>query len=164
MPQSLIQLPKTAHIKLSAGNISIKDHKVTKDLLGAGLFGLILSAIKNNDWNNALPQVESCKISFEAFIETCVKEIEDDVKFGFNLLWNYPTDSNWSQQGDFVSGRTGKMIAEQFIEKIRSCENWDELYTEMHPASMFQKEMKNKITRGVKEQIDMEMRQQCRKA
>ena len=101
-----------------------------------------------------LQQFEGHGISWEMAVECCVQELEDNPYVLTLLTYCYHDvrkiikkegSNSWLRILNFSKSVTGKKMAEMYIEKIRSCSNWDELYIEMHPASRFQKEMKNII-------------------
>ena len=163
MPQSLIQLPKTAEFVICGERIRIKDHRFMSSY---SYFFKIMSIIKDSKSDSdTLYQFEKHGISYEATIEHCAYELEHDADALFNVIyWIYRIrnitganiNKNWNVIGDFSESGAGGKIAEQIIEKIRSCENWGQLYEEMHPESRFSEDMKKKTRKEM-------IQQQCRK-
>ena len=154
MTQSLTQLPKDATFRIAGWTIIIRNHEV---MYIHGLIGEMMNIIHVGESDrDTLYQFEKHGISFEMAIEYCAKELEEnsDVLKLFISRYYDMCDSISLDVG-FSKSDAGRIIAGQFVEKIRSCDNWEELYNELHLTSMFQKEMKNKIKR--------EMEQQCRK-
>ena len=158
MPQSLVQMPEIADVKMTCWYIKIRNHKVVH---ANGLIGkIIFNAGLTNSDRRTFYKFEKHGISFECAVEYCAREIEKDVTILTNIIWwvyeikriRYPSaKNNWLEVNKFSESGMGRNIAEQFIEKIRSCENWGELYDEMHPDSEFHKEMKNKIIGEIKQ-------------
>ena len=156
MPQSLIRMPKTADMEIAGWSIHIDDHEV----VGVdGLFGNIMYIIihKYSSWKT-MADFENHGISFEAAVEECVRELENKADILKQIIfWFYKVHQITGIYVEtidllrFSESVAGRKIAEQFIEKIRSCENWQELYDEMHLTSKFQKEMKNRIKKEMKQ-------------
>ena len=152
MPQSLIQLPKEADFKIDGRDIEIWDHKFGND---GGLIWHIICIIHSPFSNReTLTELEKHGISFEAVIEYCVTELERDIDIRTHIInWyhnirNYlecNTTDEWIAIYNFSKSMTGKKIADKLVEKIRSCDNWEELYDELHRDSRFQKDLKKRI-------------------
>ena len=157
MPQNLIQLPKEAYFPVSITTITIQDHKVVNRY---GLFGKIGSITRrSNSDMQSLYQFEKHGVSFEAAIEECARELEHDIHILANAIsdhyeiWEKDDGCNrWNNLCDFAASETGRVMASQFIEMIRSCDNWEQLYDHMQLNSKFQKEMKGKINRWMEQQ------------
>ena len=161
MPQSLIQLPKDAEFEIEEWCIKIEDHQM---MYGAGLFTVMMDIVKGGySHRNTLYQFEKHGISFEAAIECCVRELEYDTDAFIDFIRQYCDGMKYMGSvadslrgcGAFSESEIGRKIATQFVEKIRSCDDWDEFCTEMSQKSKF-------IT-YIKKKIKEEMRQQCRK-
>ena len=149
MPQSLIQLPKEADIIAGYKGtlLSIRNHKVVPT---GTLFEWILRLIWNhNSWGNAVTLMEKKGLMFEAVIECCVRELEDDTGLLARVgLWdqdiwyavNPPdnADANYA----FSESDAGRNIAAQLIDKIRSCNDWEQLRSEMNHTSGFYQDLK----------------------
>ena len=159
MPQSLILLPERANIRILGWGIEIREHKVVG---WGGLWGRIINIIEDTESHRGtLYQLEKHGLGYEAAIEWCARELEDNAYILAQFIYlNYNTDRIREMVGEnvmniihvFSKGVTGRKMADQFTEKIRSCENWQELYDELHPASKFNLDMKNKITVELKRQ------------
>ena len=152
MTQSMTQLPETADIEILGWYLTIRDHMFVGYV---GLLGSIIDMISvpNSD-RDVLCQFEKYKVSFEAAIDCCTREIKDDVRVLSNIIfWNYDVKKTKDRDTfehlnavlDFLKSAAGRKIAEQFIDKINNCDNWRQLYDEMHLESKFQKDMKSKI-------------------
>ena len=163
MGQSLIQMPKEAKFEIAGWPIRIRRYMATNV---DGLSGRIWHIIQDGDSDRqSLYQFEKRGVSFEAAIECCVSEMEHDGNMLTNIIWHgnilksvfHPSQmlNTRSKCKDFSESMAGRKIAEQFIEKIRSCDNWGELYDEMQMTSKFNQDMKNRII--------YELEQQCRK-
>ena len=158
MAQSIVELPESAMINADWLYLEIKDHKPAN---GAKLFGIIMSVVDSaSSDKNTLPKLEGYGISFEALIEQCCKELEDGHQVLADVIswryFNYKTkttdqNKNWDKIHNFTKTPEGKMVTEQFAEKIRDCENWEELFYEMRTDSKFSQDIKNIIFRGMKQ-------------
>ena len=87
MPQNLIQLPKSACIENGGWFLFIENHEV----LGDNMFTWILYHIVSGTYSSqAVPEMEKCKISYEAVIEECVWELEHNPEIiGWIINWHY---------------------------------------------------------------------------
>ena len=162
MPQSLIRMPETADIPVFKWRIIIRNHKVvSRD----GLIGRIVRFASDSDSRgDTLSEFEKYGVSFEAAIEYCAAELEHDSKLLTDVIyWSYGIreirdeiiQNNWKLIVDLSKRDAGKAIASQYIEKIRSCDNWQQLLDEMKQTSRFTKDMK-KI-------VKMEIEKTCRR-
>ena len=159
MGQSLIQMPKTADIIIAGSLITIEDHKVKYNHSLLSKIRQIVSASFSN--RNTLYQFEKHGVSFEAAIEYCVREIEHDTKvFADFIYWEYyhfdVSDKKVVILGlesirVFTESEAGRIIAGQFVEKIRICNNWEELYDEFHYTSRFQQDIKSRICKELEQ-------------
>ena len=159
MPQSITQLPKTAEFHIGSCPVTIRDHRV---ITRGGLTGYIMDIVNKTDTDrNQLYEFEKYGISYEAAIECCAQELEYDTMTLAKAIYNYLDregipyfdEHNYPEAGlRFSECVTGRKIAEQFIEMIRSCDNWEDLYQEMQLTSRFHKDMKGRIKAEVKQQ------------
>ena len=140
MPQSLIQMPKTADFYIKGHIIVIQNHKVVSYW---SLFHQIVQIAR--DWENnrqTLAELEKYGISFEAAIECCAKELDDPRTLEEVLAWDR---SKTDVMRGFSESKEGRKMADMYIEKIRSCDDWGELYDEMQEKSQFSKDIKIRI-------------------
>ena len=159
MPQSLTQLPEMTDMKILGWEIKIRNHNVL-GYFDSGLFAIIMGIMDDYDCDRkTLYQLEKHGISYEAAIECCVREIEHISSVFTGFIWRHcepfkmidiNVEKNYEKVHDFSESVGGRMIADQIVEKIRSCENWGELYDELHMSSRFQKEMENRIKKEIK--------------
>ena len=167
MPQSLIRLPKTAEFEIAGFSITIVDHNVAhNNALLSRIMQIVNDSISNR---NTLYQFEKYGVSFEMVIEYCVWEIENDIDVLADLIWFRDAISKfihttrgviqWSECKDFSKSVAGRWISEQYTEKIRSCNNWEELYNMMRWNCKFQMDMEERIIKEIKEQKMEEMKQ-----
>ena len=148
MGQSLIQMPKSAYFDIEGYTITIRDHKVENF---GGLLGKIAGIIGDEVFSHRLilEEFEKHGVSYEAVIEWCAYELEHDTNILESIIrdqYGYHEDAEHDYIRHkniriFSKSEKGRNMANQFIEKIRSCENWGELYDELHPRSKFQREM-----------------------
>ena len=159
MPQSLTQLPETANIGIGKTYTTIVNHKVTG--YHSGIIGQILSVTKCKKCDRySLAEFEKHGISFEAAIENSVLDLEDDNPDGLASIvyWKYDIrelggiNQEWNHWAcrNFAESAAGRIMAEQLVEKIRSCNNWEELYDELHMSSQFQQDIKSRLVREIR--------------
>ena len=143
MAQSLTRLPETATIHNVGGlDLVIKNHEVEQTTL----LYWIMGTMAGENWNEVVTQMEKSGISFEIAVETCVKELDTLNTLFADIVWeplNYTKD--WDEAFELSKSILGRKMAEQYIENIRRCDNWDDLNREMNPKSQFHKQIKNKI-------------------
>ena len=152
MPQSLTRMPKEAEITIAGGTIYIRDHLA---LLAGGLLGTTMDIITHPDSDRkSLEEFEKQGVSFEMAIEECVRELEEDTDVFAYLNMDHYSDTEyddgdsefvWEFFSDNAKSDTARKLANQLAEKIRSCNNWEDLYDELHMSSQFQQDMKSKI-------------------
>ena len=156
MPQNLIQLPKKADFRIAGWTITIRNHKVAES---SGLIGCIMKVaddVKSN--RDTLYQFEKHGINFETAIEECVMEIEYDT---YALAWvigryhDFLTIeiTDWPAyrriRANVIKSSAGKAVVNQFIENIRSCDDWGELYDKLQLTTKFNKDAKKIIKKGI---------------
>ena len=162
MPQSLIHLPESADFVILGCHITIWNHKITS---WDGLVGRITDIIRSgNSDRDTLYQFEKHGISFETAIRNCIMELKDDADIlGWMIRRHYDisringntADDTRDIILDFSKSEAGRIMAAHIIEKIKRCNSWQKLYSELHQRSEFSEDMKNKIIG--------ELKQQCRK-
>ena len=159
MPQSLIQLPKEAEFKIGDYRIRILDHRV---LNGGSLVPEIIDIINDPGLQrDTLYQFEKHGISFEMVIEYCVRELEcrgESLAMFMYLRHGPALPFTRNVKGndriaalEFSASVAGGIIMEEITEKIRSCDNWGDLYDELHHTSQFHKYIDSRIIRELKE-------------
>ena len=149
MGQSLTQMPKKTDFKICGWEISIMEHKARGS---EGLYGRIVFIVEDPESNrDTIQQFEKYGISFEAAIECCAEELEENPGvLAWFISWEYDMGDSGFIAG-FSESEAGRSTATQLMEKIRSCDNWVELYDELHHSSRFQKEMKSKILKELEQ-------------
>ena len=151
MPPNMLQLPKEADFLICGWQIYIQNHRAVK---GYNLFPRIMGIIRSvNSDRQTLTEFEKHGISYEAAIECCAEELEENpgVLVWF-ISWMYVIRNSKEPTVGFSKSKRGRFIADQLVEKIRNCDGWVELYDELHHSSRFQKEMKKRIIKELKEQ------------
>ena len=155
MPQNLIRLPKTAEFVMGEYQITIWNHEYTNE---SGLFTVIMSV--SNGWPiQTLYLFENNGVSYEALIECCTHELEYNARILAHFINWYCIDLKYTESVvestrrtlAFSKSEAGRKIAIQFVEKIRSCGNWDELYDEMKLTGKFGTDIKKKIKEEMKQ-------------
>ena len=162
MPLSLTQMPKQAYIEFEGEDgetieVAIENYETFSN---CGLFYEIMDIVNWLDLGSQiLNKFEKHGVSFETAIEYCVEEIEKNTRVRVWLIWWHhpvkvaddPPGSHWDRINIFLNSATGGAIIEQYIEKIRNCDNWEELYDEFHHTSKFQQDMKSRICKELEQ-------------
>ena len=159
MTQSIVQLPETAYIRYRGDYLKIENHRVLH--LG-GLFGMIDHIVNRLESDrDTLSELEQHNISFEAAIECCITELEDnpDILADF-IFWGYKIESlrnrgvrnaNRNEIIVFAGTPAGRDIVGDITDKIRDCNNWADLYDMIEPGSDFNKNIRQKIRAIIKQ-------------
>ena len=168
MVQSLTMLPETAEIRLHGFTLKIQNHEIRKGISMA--YFMMVATRHEHLWSEIIRDMERQKITYEAAVEQCVAEIESDhcileaiFYWHYNIVKNAKFMAYKAKHGkrhDDVTAITtriskspaGRIIATWFVEKIRSCENWQEFYTEMKRESDFNRYTKSWVMREAKKQ------------
>ena len=105
-------------------------------------------------------QFEKHGINFEAAIECCCGELEENEQIlACAIYWSYdelekikmhPLDDMPDAILVFSRSAAGRKIAAQLIEKIRSCDNWEELYDVFHYTNKFY----NDVMSGIEDELE----------
>ena len=156
MAQSMTRLPETAEFRIGGHLIQIENHVVVSAI---GLFDAIMYIIEDPESNrDTIQQLEKYGISWEMAIECCAHEIQCNTDILLQVISKHcalgkikeaVTENAHDEIINFSKSVTGRIMPEMYIEKIRSCNDWGELYDEMHPTSEFQKEIKSRILNGI---------------
>ena len=158
VPQNLIQLPKNAEIQILGWGIGIRNHAMISPFtLIESVIGIIQDV--RSDWQS-LCQLEKHGINFETAIECCIDELENRTDPLEHIISNYynicefKDDENVDVDNlvEFSKVEAFRAATCQLVEKIRSCDDWQQLYEELHTSSTFQKGMKTRIIANMREQ------------
>ena len=158
MPQSLTQLPKKMEFAIAGWDITIRDHVVVK---ANHLFGVIIDIASDTRVSRGIfTEFEKHGISFEMVIEECARELEHDANVLAEIIrWEYLALKKIMLDGKrmnlirvFSNGVAGRKIAAQYIKKIRSCNDWEELYDTLKIPNEFHKRMRRKVIREIRQQ------------
>ena len=114
-----------------------------------------------------LTEFEKYKVSYEAAIEECCYELEENKFILANIIYYYRGEiieikggtitGTWNKVVKFSESPKGRVIADQYIDKIRSCSDWEELYDELHSKSTFSKH----LIKQIQETMGREMPDTC---
>ena len=145
-------MPKQMSVQIQGWPVTIHNHRVTsKD----GLFGRIAVIVRYPDsYRESLAEFEKYGINFEMVVEYCACELLDDPLILAGVTWHYniktfkhtPSTILWNRITMFSKSIVGRHIADQFIDKIRNCDNWGELYDIMHPQNKFNRNIRSRMT------------------
>ena len=147
MPQSLTRLPKTAHILHRGMYIRIKDHEVIKtchrdpgDIIDwvaeqarvPDLFNWLATLSCNGNWTDVVAQMEQQGINYEMVIEHCVTALENTPGVLGTYIYNhYKITGDLIACVNFSKSAAGRRTSDELVVRIRNCNNWRELFTEM---------------------------------
>ena len=153
------ELPENVNFIFCHDLVEIKNHKVVS---WGGLFGTIMRMVRvSHPDGQQLYRLENHGISFSAAIECCANELEHDAEIlGMVIAYYYDIEKingktpedNEHIALEFSKGIAGRNIADWFIETIRNCENWEQLYSELHHTSKFGVDIQNRISEEFKQQ------------
>ena len=157
MVQNIVQLPESAVLIVNDWDIDISNHKMVNGQLSLW----ILRLIKEGSWKKALKKMKEVGISFEAFIEECVTELEDILDIFEWMIDEYYiiVDEDFQrilmsrkfELDEFVKSPAGVDILEEIITKIRNCSDWEKFYDAMNLESEFSEMIQTQITTGIKQ-------------
>ena len=151
--QSIVRLPKTAYLKLGLFWLRIKNHKTT---MSSGMAGWMLCTIRFVSKEKFIESMKQHEISFEAAVETCNTELENTTKtFEDILYWYFHIKNVPNASTKYSKSEAGITMAEEIIEKIRDCGDWEGFYDGMNEKSDFYMKMKKKINVEIKEYLEL---------
>ena len=146
--QEIVRLPENAIITAPEYDLHIENHEVVDTWT---LLFWVKKVFRNNALETVLPQLKKHGISFEAVIEYCVTELEEQntlreniVSWHFNVYMEIEYDDKNSKIKYETSQET-LQIREQIIEEMRNCSDWDDLRRSFNEESRFSKDMKEQI-------------------
>ena len=149
MGQNLLELPKEAEINIKEWRLQIQNHKITTCHLFYWVSGLIIEGYMKK----AIPELEGRGITYEVFVEECAKELDENPALLLHIIWfRYDIQENWKEMRRFTESDAGRIIPEMLINQVRECNSWEEFHKATKPKSVFQKNMKKRIKRELKEQ------------
>ena len=145
MPQSLTRLPEAVHIRIGIWEIEIVNYKIKK---GKSFLGFMMDIIASYNWKEFVDEMQKHGISYESVIETCAEEIEHNNGVFANIAaFHYKALKTHDDSKIFSKSVAGRRIADEIIERMRQCENWQELYSIMIKESETSKDIRNKIVK-----------------
>ena len=123
-------LPKNTEIVMGHERVVIKNHKVT---FGDSLLNLAVGRLwLGRYWEELVPKLAECGITFEKFADNCVWELEDDAYvFTFMLMNWWDGEHMDGSVANFVETTSGMMFRQRVIGKIRECRDWKGWYIMM---------------------------------
>ena len=139
MVQDIVGLPEKAELKVEDWYLKIENHQVVTKT--GGLLLWMLHTIRNDHWNEAVRKMKKAAISYEAVIEQCCAEMENEE----NIAWLIGFYSDFYLDGkdrtEFINSPAGMQITRDVIDKIRDCEDWSEFCDVMQWGDNFQQEI-----------------------
>ena len=136
MEQNIVRLPETAEINIDNSWLIIENHKVKK---GMQLFIWMQGLAKNEEQYETLDEFEKWGITYEAFIEQCVMELEEDsVVFQTMENWEYCDNyTNDRVRLDVANTPAAAEIISDMVDHIRDCNDWEDFFELINPESDF---------------------------
>ena len=145
----LIRLPKTACIVMrTISDLKIENHMVQNQI---DLIVWLQHTKKHEDWNDMVLQMLRQGVRLEAVIEQCILDIPHHSTFSWILFWTRVHHISTVIQDEFFTTLMAKKIRDEFINKIKNCQRWDQLQTVIDPDGIFIKHISGKITEGIKQ-------------
>ena len=143
-------LPRTAVIRhpVVDSRLEIKNHKVAHpDSFLRWLLGEDDDADYN--WYDVRDQLISQGIRYDAFVETCRTELQDEHK-RYRIFYLLSDFYGYGKLLYFTSSVQGRMIADELMGKISTCKTWDQFHDATIWNGDFHSKIKEKIVEGVK--------------
>ena len=145
----LIQLPRTARLTWNLrSDLVIDNHEIVTE---EAFMDWVSWGIRYGIWDKILMQFKQQGFHIEAVIQQCILDILDSRKDNWMLAWDKSgiTYNSITRQ-NFNATTTEKNIRAEFVIKLHTCKNWDDLGNLLNHQSDFSKKMAGKITRGYK--------------
>ena len=124
-------------LRLTEGDMEISDNGVYAPINPTG--------ISKNDWDSTVKEIESQGITYEAFIEKCVSELDCYERIFERIPAYFGIEKIIYKYGTFSSGEVARGLAQYIIDVMRNCGDWDELYNMINKDSIFRWEIKKQI-------------------
>ena len=156
MTQSIVQLPEHAYIRYRGEYLEIRNHLMFKTSLNdnACLFDWALLFIRSGDWNAIPTLMFRENITYTAFIEQCIDELEYNVSsFRDMLICHYHITSDVDTCEEYMASTYGKNTLYKIIDEIRDCGDWNTFYQTMNKKNHFHKVIKKQIRNDMKKII-----------
>ena len=157
MAQNIVDIPESADVQIAGWRMIIQNHKIQEfDKLFCKMMQI---ADDRNCTRKTLTEFEKYNISYETAIEYSADELENNMNTLAEVIhWYYNddfiekmgTNGKWDELLRFSKSNAGRNIADDIIDKIRNCENWEELYDEIHTGSKFNKDMKKTVMEAMR--------------
>ena len=131
----LAGLPRMAHVTCH-GNMGLKvdNHRVKNS---GGLLDWLSWVAKHDFWHDILPQMISQGFHIGAVIEECLADLNNQHKFTNQIYWFGISNFRYDDRVKFASTEEGDCIRMEYIKKMKTCKNWDDLYSLIRPDGIF---------------------------
>ena len=146
MVQNIVQLPEYAKISIGEWTLTVTNHRVVSSW---GLLHWLLQMIARDSWDDAVEKLKNNGFSYEGTIEYCVAELETDTYTFLQIIYWYFEIKKKNDPHMFYTTEDSAAIVDEFIEKLRGCDDWIKLYDIMVPGGEFYKHIRDQINTGV---------------
>ena len=146
--QKTVMLPKEAHIIVEPMfEIIVENHKVVSF---AGFYIASKNLCGTNMWDYMLKQMKQQGITYEAFQQQCITEIEEIIDGSVGYNWGV-------DKTDF------KKVMSIILRKIQGCTSWENYNKAMDVDGKFRKEKHNMILKMREEYLTRNIARNQRK-
>ena len=137
---NIIGLPKVGEIKLknNLSNWKIENNELTDPIGFIGLFIDKLCSIKK-EWDEYTADLEDAGISFEILVDICGKfrYTYDGVPFAKILIKAFAENQQNHRDKYELHHNGTPMIVLRYVDEMRQCLNFNDLYARLIPESSF---------------------------
>ena len=153
MVQGIALLPEFARVDKPNFLLEIKDHKIHITYpytASTNLFGWMVYASNDKEWKNIKTDMQLQKISYEAIIEQCAAELEEDPHIPYNVhSFIYDVREYSYNTIAFSASEAGEKIMQSIVSEIRNSTSYEEFATIFNVKGVFITDIKNRIRKEV---------------
>ena len=127
MAQEIAGLPESAEVDFDFWYFIIENHKVVNK---SGMFRNIAGMFRDDDFTEIVSKLKRQSIGIEAVIECFVTELEREGQSPLSWIMFDAMSAKYKIKAVnvFLSTERGVKFVEEFVKKIRDCENWYKLF------------------------------------
>ena len=130
--------------QLDVENYKVKSASTPSDYQ-ASLFEWLLRTTNLGVEATAVSELEKAGVSYEAAIEYCIGELEDNTEILERVMWwHYNIQLGIIERRRFSKSVAGRKIADYIIQDMRRCNNWKDLTETMKKSDSY-RHIRNQI-------------------
>ena len=120
---------------MSGLRLEIRDHKIvdTGDFqrINSLLYWMLNAIDQRIDMMKVFAEMERQGLSYPICVETCATELEYKHVFSLGVVFRYDSEKHWGKANRLANTSLGTGIKDEFLQKIRDCESYEEFASEM---------------------------------